>query len=372
MDLLDLRVKTSRLIGQDENLVLHGGGNTSVKIDDLIYVKASGWNLDTIERQGFAPVKLQALLDMLTLDQLSDTDMVRLQREAMPDQSFPNPSVEAILHALIPFTFVDHTHADAIVTISNSVKGKEILAQLYPDHFLILPYVMPGFDLAKQVHQATQGVDWQRLEGIILLNHGVFTFDQDGMKSYEKMLAVVKVAEDYLAQHTHIDFVTGSRHHEVSAIMPPLRACKGHDVIMLVNTSPIAQTFASRADLTLAQAGVLTPEHIIRTKQMPVIFDAHYAEDIEDFARNYMAYFHRHAKIEIMLNPCPNWGILKGMGTISFGKTEKEAQIIQDINNHTMTAMLRAEQLGGYVSLSEAESFAMEYWELEQAKLRAK
>jgi rhamnose utilization protein RhaD (predicted bifunctional aldolase and dehydrogenase) len=139
MNLLALRVKTSRLIGQDENLVLHGGGNTSVKIDDLIYVKASGWNLDTIEPAGFAPVKLQSLIDLLNLESLSDTDMVRLQREAMPDQSFPNPSVEAILHALIPFTFVDHSHADAIVTISNSVRGREILEEIYPNNFLILP-----------------------------------------------------------------------------------------------------------------------------------------------------------------------------------------------------------------------------------------
>jgi rhamnose utilization protein RhaD (predicted bifunctional aldolase and dehydrogenase) len=307
---------------------------------------------------------------MLTYDQLSDSDMVRLQREAMPDQSFPNPSVEAILHALIPFTFVDHTHADAIVTISNSARGEAILRELYGDKFLILPYIMPGFVLAKQVYEATRDLDWSALEGIILLNHGVFTFDQDGMKSYEKMLAVVKRAEDYLAQHTHIEPIAATREHDVDAILPPLRACKGHELVMLVNRSPIAQTFASRADLRIAQAGVLTPEHIIRTKQMPVIFDEHYAEDIEDFARQYMAYFHRHAKDEIMLNPCPNWGILKGMGTVSFGKTEKEAQIIQDINNHTMTAMLRAEQLGGYVSLSEADSFAMEYWELEQAKLR--
>jgi rhamnose utilization protein RhaD (predicted bifunctional aldolase and dehydrogenase) len=372
MDLLDLRVHTSRLIGQDENLVLHGGGNTSVKIDDLIYVKASGWNLDTIECQGFAPVKKQALLDLLARDTLSDTDMVRLQREAMPDQSFPNPSVEAILHALIPFTFVDHTHADAIVTISNSERGQEILAELYPNNFLILPYIMPGFVLAKQVAEATKNIDWSTLEGIILLNHGVFTFDEDGMTSYQKMLTVVKVAEDYLANNTRIDHVTATRTHDTDSIMPALRACKGHDILALVNTSAIAQTFASRADLTIAQAGVLTPEHIIRTKQMPVIFDQHYSDDIEDFARNYMAYFHRHAKNEIMLNPCPNWGILKGMGTISFAKTEKEAQIIQDINNHTMTAMLRAEQLGGYISLSEADSFAMEYWELEQAKLRAK
>jgi rhamnose utilization protein RhaD (predicted bifunctional aldolase and dehydrogenase) len=372
MDLLDLRVHTSRLIGQDENLVLHGGGNTSVKINDLIYVKASGWNLDTIERAGFAPVKQQALLDLLALDSLSDTDMVRLQREAMPDQSFPNPSVEAILHALIPFTFVDHTHADAIVTISNSTRGKAILEEIYPHNFLILPYVMPGFVLAKQVAEATKHIDWSTLEGIILLNHGVFTFNEDGMKSYQKMLDVVKVAEDYLATHTHIEHVSANRQHNIDSILPALRACKGHDIVAIVNTSDIAQTFASRSDLSIAQAGVLTPEHIIRTKQMPVIFDTHYAEDIEDFARNYMAYFHRHATHETMLNPCPNWGVLKGMGTISFAKTDKEAHIIQDINNHTMMAMLRAEQLGGYISLNEADSFAMEYWELEQAKLRAK
>ena len=130
LDDLGMRVYTSRLLGADQDLVLHGGGNTSVKIDDLLYVKGSGWDLGSIEKEGFSPAKMDALLSLLEYDTLSDSDMVRYQKEALTDKSAPNPSIEAILHALIPYKFVDHTHADAIVTISNTVNGKTLIESL--------------------------------------------------------------------------------------------------------------------------------------------------------------------------------------------------------------------------------------------------
>ena len=173
MDELELRVYTSRLLGSNEELVLQGGGNTSVKINDTLYVKGSGWSLATIEKEGFAPVDLQALKDMVLYDELSDTDMVRLQKEAMKDKNAPNPSVEAILHAIIPFKYVDHTHADAIVTLSNSKEGAKILEKVFRN-FLIVPYVMPGFILAKTVYQMAKHKSWDELDGIILLKHGIF------------------------------------------------------------------------------------------------------------------------------------------------------------------------------------------------------
>lgn len=375
MDLLSLRVETSRKIGQDASLVLHGGGNTSVKFNDLIYVKASGWNLDTIEKEGFAPCRISMLLDILKHDTLSDSDMVRLQREAIAlkmanGESFPNPSIEAVLHALIPFSFVDHTHADAVVTISNSVDGEKILRQIYGEGWVIIPYVMPGFVLAKVVHEATKDLNWSEIKGIILLNHGIFTFDNDGMRSYQKMVDGVKIASDYLAQHTSIPLCEGSQRHDIEAIKQIISKMRGYEVACVVNTSPLAQTFACRDDLGLSQQGVLTPEHIIRTKRKPVILDCDYTSEIEMYKNEYTAYFERHQKGEIILDTTPNWGILKGYGTISFGKNEKEASIIRDINDHTMEAMMRATQLGGYVSICEADSFAMEYWELEQAKLK--
>ncbi|MBT8343660.1 MAG: class II aldolase/adducin family protein, partial [Sulfurovum sp.] len=207
---LDLRVYTSNLLGQSDELVLHGGGNTSVKSmvdgEEILYVKGSGWDLVSIKAEGFAPVKMQTLLEMAKLKSLSDSDMVTQQKAAMIDKSAPNPSVEAILHAIIPFKVVDHTHADAIVTISNSKKGLELIDKLFPN-FLIIPYVMPGFILAQKIYDMTQGdFDWDACEGVILHNHGIFTFDNDAKRSYDKMIAAVSVAEAFLEKNASVEF----------------------------------------------------------------------------------------------------------------------------------------------------------------------
>src|ERR1700704_5042960 len=156
--LLGQRVYTSRLLGQDHALVLHGGGNTSVKIrernifgdeEDILYVKGSGWDLETIEAAGFAPLRLERVLRLATLDRLSDPRMVQELRAAMTDPSAPPPSVETILHAILPFRFVDHTHADALLAITNTVDGEQRIREIYGDSVVVLPYVKPGFALAR-------------------------------------------------------------------------------------------------------------------------------------------------------------------------------------------------------------------------------
>lgn len=206
-DPLALRVHSSRLIGRSSDLVLHGGGNTSVKAEftdifgtrhEVLYVKGSGWDLATIEAAGFAPVALDALLQLSRFDVLSDADMVRAQRAAMLDPGAPNPSVEAILHALIPFRFVDHTHADALVTLTNTPDGEARIRELYGDRLLVVPYVMPGFVLAKKVAQMTEGIDWATLEGMVLMNHGIFSFADDARESYARMIDLVTEAEQAL------------------------------------------------------------------------------------------------------------------------------------------------------------------------------
>jgi len=206
-DPLGLRVYTSQLLGREPSLVLHGGGNTSVKMsasnifgdsEELLYVKGSGWDLATIKREGFAPVQMNILLRMAQLDKLTDTEMVRVQRTAMTDPQAPNPSVEAILHAIIPFTYVDHTHADAVVAITNTEKGEGYINEIYGDRVLVIPYVMHGFILAKKVYDMTKNIDWNQYEGLILMNHGVFTFDNDAKTSYERMIKIVSEAENYL------------------------------------------------------------------------------------------------------------------------------------------------------------------------------
>ncbi len=353
-DAHDLRVYTSNLLGEDDTLVLHGGGNTSVKEnvegEEILFVKGSGWNLATIKREGFAPVRLDALQKMATFESLTDSDMVRLQKEAMTDTSAPNPSVEAILHAIIPFTFVDHTHADAIVTISNSKQGEKIIAELFSD-FLIIPYVMPGFILAKTVHEMSQNIDWKKCGGIILHHHGIFTFDDDAKKSYDKMIDAVARAETYLHEHAPLEIPQAeSIPFPLDALQKAISKAKGYDVTTVANTSPLARYYASLGKEAVSR-GVLTPEHIIRTKRTPLYLENGYDIDmaVKIYEADYLAYFHRYADGETCLNPAPNYAVIRGFGTISFGKNEKEAKIIDDIVIHTMEAVLRADKLGGHL-----------------------
>jgi rhamnose utilization protein RhaD (predicted bifunctional aldolase and dehydrogenase) len=375
---LDLRVYTSNLLGQNDELVLHGGGNTSVKTkiegEDVLLVKGSGWDLVSIKAEGFAPVKMNALLEMAKLSELSDSEMVSGQKAAMLDKSAPNPSVEAILHAIIPFKFVDHTHADAVVTISNAVSGQENIKKIFPN-FLIVPYVMPGFILAHKVYEMTKNLDWNTIDGIILHNHGIFTFDNDAKASYDKMINAVSKAEEFLEQNAKIDLEHALVRSDcdIMKIQKFFSAQKGYEVSVVINQSPLARFYASQENLReIASHGVLTPEHIIRTKRLPLIMeDTNLEKGVNDYRGAYSEYFNRYAKDEICLNPTPNYMIIKNAAVISFGKNKKEAQIVNDIVEHTMLAVLRADKLGGYKSIDEKDSFEMEYWELEQAKLKS-
>ncbi len=377
-DDLDLRVYSSNLLGKSDELVLHGGGNTSVKIDvegrAILYVKGSGWDLVSIEREGFSPVKMSALIRMAKLTHLSDSEMVAGQKIAMIDEIAPNPSVEAILHALIPFKVVDHTHADAIVTISNSINGKEHIEKIFPN-FLIIPYVMPGFILAQTIYTLTESVDfdWESCEGIILHNHGIFTFDNDAKKSYDKMIEAVVRAENFLEMEARVIFDKSepTMDLDIDVLGELISEAKGYEVVMRVNQTPLALTYVSQKNLsTFATRGVLTPEHIIRTKREPLVLEnSNIKRALEKYKNSYLKYFDHFEKDEIMLNPAPNYAVVKDFGIVLFGKSSKEVDVLNDVIEHTMMAVLRADKLGGFVSIGLEDSFDMEYWELEQAKL---
>ena len=398
---LDLRVYTSRLLGRDSSLVLHGGGNTSVKShainlfgekEEILYVKGSGWDLATIEAEGFAPVKMDMLLKMAELKELSDTDMVKYQRLAMTNPSAPNPSVEAILHALIPFKFVDHTHTDAVVTITNTEGGADKIKEIYGDKVLVIPYIMPGFVLAKLIYDMTRDVDWSELEGMVLMNHGLFTFSDDAKESYEKTIELVSKAEDYLVENGcgsafpskslgtseslgASDRNTSSTSPEVelqtlAKIRKEVSTLKAHATISTLNNSALACGFANEDVESIATRGCLTPDHVIRTKRTPAVLGDDFKTDLAEYIKDYEQYFLDNKTDEVMLNPAPNFAILKGKATLSFGKNAKEANIIKDINEHTFEAILKAEKLGGYKALSAKNIFEVEYWSLEQAKLK--
>jgi rhamnose utilization protein RhaD (predicted bifunctional aldolase and dehydrogenase)/NAD(P)-dependent dehydrogenase (short-subunit alcohol dehydrogenase family) len=381
-DPLGLRVYTSRLLGQEESLVLHGGGNTSVKLavtnlfgetEQVLYVKGSGGDLKSITASGFAPVRLKPLLQMAALDTLDDSAMVKMQRAAMLDPDAPRPSVEAILHALIPFKYVDHSHADAVLTLSNSRDGAAILPEIYHQRVLILPYVMPGFALAKQIHALSQHINWQDIDGIILQHHGIFTFADEAEISYRRMIELVSLAEDALRARAksfpaQLEAVAEDL-PALARIRQSVAQARGSAVLVNWDRSPAARAFSAQAPLLEGvRRGSLTPDHVIRTKPWPLLLT--HDVTVDDYVAAYHAYFQAHQHGQTCLNPAPCWALWPGHGALAFAPALADTRIIADIAAHTMQAVQTAEEsLGGWQGLPSADIFAMEYWELEQAKL---
>ncbi|MFZ4667118.1 MAG: bifunctional aldolase/short-chain dehydrogenase [Prochlorotrichaceae cyanobacterium] len=382
-DPLALRVYTSRLLGQEPDLVLHGGGNTSVKArvknffgdeEEVLYVKGSGWDLATIEAPGFAPVRLGVLQRLAELRELSDTEMVTQQRAAMLNPHAPNPSVEAILHAIIPFAFVDHTHADAVVTLTNTPGGADRIRKLYGDRVLLIPYVMPGFILARTIKELTDGVDWQQYEGMVLMNHGIFSFGEDARTAYERMIHLVTIAEDYLHEQGADQFATAAPQEDLVTLAKIRRRVsqyRGGATLAQLDQRPEAVGFSNLRNIeTIATRGPLTPDHVIRTKLVPIIFQSNVSEALANYANEYHDYFEQHRTGNLKeLDPAPRWGIWPKYGTLSFDRDLKSTQIITDIVEHTRRTIQMAEALGGWEALDAQSLFEVEYWELEQAKL---
>ncbi|MDZ7840612.1 MAG: bifunctional aldolase/short-chain dehydrogenase [Gammaproteobacteria bacterium] len=386
-DPLSLRAYSSRLIGSDEDLVLHGGGNTSVKMPvadifgenhEVLYVKGSGWDLADIEPAGFAPVKLDVLKRMAELEALSDTEMVRHQRASMLDPSAPNPSVEAVLHAIIPFRYVDHTHADAVVTLSNTPDGERLVREVFGERVLIVPYVMPGFMLARTIRSVTADTDWSSLEGMVLMNHGVFSFADDARESYERMIRLVDIAERHL-ESRHAGKVARSESPgefdclQLAALREWVSIAAGKPVLVRSDNSPEAVGFSELSNLeAIATRGPLTPDHVIRTKRVPLVIGEDLDEAISRYIDDYKHYFLDNTDgRQTCLDPAPRWGVWPGRGMVAFGGTVGEARIVADIARHTARAIQWGEALGGWRSLPEKDIFDVEYWELEQAKLNS-
>jgi rhamnose utilization protein RhaD (predicted bifunctional aldolase and dehydrogenase)/NAD(P)-dependent dehydrogenase (short-subunit alcohol dehydrogenase family) len=382
---LALRVYTSRLLGREPSLVLHGGGNTSVKLqietilgrqEDVLFVKGSGWDLATIEAPGFSPARLDHLLGLAELERLTDEQMAAELRVALTDATAPSPSVEAILHAVLPYRFVDHTHADAVVALTNTPSGEQRARELYPDA-VIVPYVMPGFDLARAAAKAYAEEATGDTVGLILLNHGVFSFGDTARRSYERMIALVTRAEDYLrandAWTPPAAAPAGDRRparESVAALRAAVADAAGAPVVLRVSPDPAARAFAQRPDVAaLSQQGPATPDHVLRTKRVPLV-----GRDVETFAADYEDYFREHAarteRPLAMLDPAPRVVLDPELGLCTVGRTARDARIVEDIYLQTIEIILRSTALERYRALPAADLFDVEYWDLEQAKLR--
>ncbi len=374
----------SRLLGSDPALVLHGGGNTSVKsvISDVtgaevhvLYVKGSGHDLATIGPAGFAPLRLARLHELLTVERLSDAQMVNELRCALTDASAPDPSIESLLHAMLPFAAVQHSHADVIVTVTNLADGADRIAELFGDSVVVIPYTMPGFDLTRVCAREWPAQAHRGTLGMVLMNHGLFTFGDTTRDAYERHVELISRAEEYLATRAPRGAPGTAALPRVAraglaSLRKDLSDAAGFPLVVRRHSGPPVAEFVGRADLaTITGRGPATPDHIIRTKLRPLV-----GTDVDAYANWYRAYFARNHQRSThpltMLDPAPRVVLDPALGMLTAGRSSKDAAIVADIYEHTMGIITRGEALGGYTALDEAPLFDVEYWELEQAKLR--
>jgi rhamnose utilization protein RhaD (predicted bifunctional aldolase and dehydrogenase)/NAD(P)-dependent dehydrogenase (short-subunit alcohol dehydrogenase family) len=383
--LLGPRVYASRLLGRDRSLVLHGGGNTSVKIveknvfgedEEVLYVKGSGWDLETIEAEGFSPLALAPLRRLAALPALGDREMMNELGTRVLRAGAPSPSVETLLHAILPHPYVDHTHSDAILSLGGAPDGERRVRELYGDEAVVIPYVMSGFRLAARCAQEFSRLAGKRTIGMVLLSHGVLSFGADARESYERMVRLVSMAEEYLASKKawHVGFreelPQAAQRDEIAKLRRGISDCAGVPMLLRVSPSAKCLAFARRPDAArLSQQGPATPDHVIYTKPVPML-----GRDVAAFAAKYAEYFGRNSALarekKTMLDAAPRVVLDPQLGMAAAGRTAREAAVAGELYEHTIDVILRAEALGGWRAVSERDIFDIEYWELEQAKLR--
>jgi rhamnose utilization protein RhaD (predicted bifunctional aldolase and dehydrogenase)/NAD(P)-dependent dehydrogenase (short-subunit alcohol dehydrogenase family) len=405
---LALRVYTTWLLGRDRKLVLHGGGNTSLKQRmrdrlgdevEVLRVKASGADMATIEPEGFSAVRLGPMRKLRALDHIDDAELVGIERANLLDPMAPNPSVEMMLHAFLPHKFVDHTHATAVLSLIDQPDGEKKCADVFGERMGFVPYLMPGFGLAKKAIEVFERA--KPSDGLILSKHGIVTFGASAREAYERMIEMVSLAEDFIARHRKAVAVAAPAPREIAAlarVAPIVRGtCSRKDekiegawrrLICEFRGGDAVLNFLDRKDLArVSQAGVLTPDHAIRTKNWPLVLPPPAPDKLDAFAgaaraaadqfiERYHRYFARkNARVrsaEQELDPLPRVVLVPGLGLFGLGRSKQDALIAADIAEAWMEGVSDAEAIGRFESISEADMFDCEYWPLEQAKLGAR
>src|SRR5215467_5653881 len=402
---LALRIYSTRLLGSEPRLVLHGGGNTSIKalttdllgeVTEVVCVKASGGDMATIDETRLPALRLERLQKLRTRDSLPDEDMPLILRDALIDPMAPNPSVETLLHAFLPHKFIDHTHANAVLSLIDQEDSELFCVDVYGSRMGIVPYIMPGFGLA--VRAAGVYEQKPKVEGLILQKHGIVTFGASARESYERMIEMVSLAEDRLTKNRKAVFVPAplpgpvARLAEIAPILRGIVSVKDERLegawrrpILDFRTGPAILNFVNGTELSrYAQAGVVTPDHVIRTKIWPLILAVPEQGRAVEFKRNtqravttfieyYKSYFARHnvraGGALKMVDPQPRVVLVPGLGMFGLDRTSRDAMIAADLGTCAIETITDAEAVGRFVSISEAEMFDMEYWPPEQAKL---
>jgi len=397
---LALRVYTTRLLGRNNELVLHGGGNTSVKtsikdIDgkkyNVLCVKGSGWDMGEIEPEGLPAVKLDPLLALKNKKHLSDEDMVSYQKRNLINIKSPNPSVETFLHAFLPFKYVDHTHADAILNVTNRPSGLNFCKKIFGNKVSIVPYVMPGFKLSKKVSEIYSKNP--NINCLILMNHGIFTFSDDAKESYSLMIKYVSQAERAIKKlkvkkiKQIKNFTTKFNAHEIAPIIRGLLSNnKDQKFVINYRLNKHLKYFMNGKNVkSYSSKGTATPDHVIRVKPFPLIitpkknssideFKVTAKKAFENYRKKYISYFNvnknKVKEKKVMLDTSPRVVLVQNVGVFAVGKDLNAAKIAGDLTETNAKVITSVEETSAYKFIPEKDLFDVEYWSLEQAKIK--
>ncbi|ATH93149.1 short-chain dehydrogenase [Bacillus glycinifermentans] len=399
---LDELVYRSNLIGSDRSVCNWGGGNTSMKTMetdfrgrsiDVMWVKGSGSDLAKMKAVNFTGLRLDDIRPLIEREDMTDEDMTAYLSHCMIDKSHPRPSIETLLHAFLPFRHVDHTHPDAIISVCCADNGRQIAEEIFGDRFVWVPYVRPGFKLSKMI---AEGVKHNpKAELVLMEKHGLVTWGETSKESYDRTIAVIREAEDYIERRSagHQSF-GGQQHKPLPAqerkriaadIMPVIRGAVSDQKQMLLtycDSEDVMEFAGSRKAPELSQIGAACPDHLVHTKRVPAYIPWNPAEEdknrlielikteIAKFKDEYRAYFERNKQEgDEMFEPAPRVILIPGIGLVASGKSLAAAKVSRDLYRRAIAVMKGTEALGNFVSLNEEESYRIEYWPLELYKL---
>ncbi len=397
---LDELVYRSNLLGANRAVSNYGGGNTSSKskeLDhagrevDVLWVKGSGSDLATMGAKNFTGLRLEEILPLIERDEMSDEEMVEYLGRSQVAPDMPRSSIETLLHAFVPAPQVDHTHPDTINMLAGSVNGEQFVKEVFGDEAVWVPYIRPGFTLAKQVGLAARG---EGVRFVILAKHGLVTWGETGEESYANTIEAINRAADYVTSKAKARFggparepLSGEQRDELLAeLLPSIRGAVSSEraKILQVDASPSTLEFVSSVDApTLSQVGAACPDHLVRTKRVPLWVDYDpSSDDVETLAariregaaayrKEYVDdYFTPNARLgEQLSDPDPRVVLIQGVGMVSVGNTLKDARLARDLYQRAIEVMGGASAIDQFTSLTAPESFAVEYWPLELYKL---
>ena len=395
----------SNLLGEDRAVANYGGGNTSTKTRDrdhagrevdVLWVKGSGSDLATIEARQFTGLKLDEVLALEDREEMSDEEMVAYLASCQLKPDMPRGSIETLLHAFVPYAQVDHTHPDAINMICCSEGGEALARECFGEEAVWIPYIRPGFMLSKQVGEAVKNNPNAKF--VLLAKHGLVTWGETHEESYGRTIEAINRAAEFVARRAGEPFggrsveppVPDRREELLAEVLPALRGAlssgteePSHKILRTDFSSEDILTFVcGRASKELSQVGAACPDHLVRTKVRPLWVDfdpesegadelrERLVEGVARYREDYEAYFSRHEEAnEEMFDPSPRVVFVQGVGLVAAAKNAKEAALSRDFAYRAINVMRGAHALGGYVSLTEEESYAVEYWPLELYKL---